>query len=198
MQARPLSSYRNAGRSRKRGGLRELVSMKLALVFLMLLTAVVLAEPAGFEFEPGKSMGPVTLGDTLDDCKMALAGWTYSISDEYVIGPYYIYPKEEEGVLVQFILGFTPSGRLRDIEIHDPSIALDGHPEVHLGCTRDAVVSALGPANQDLDTYLEYEDLGIRFMFEDGEPPRADDPHKVPKFGKGQCETIQCFVPGAK
>ena len=163
-----------------------------------MLTWLALAEPANFELVPGQRMGPVSLGGTIGDCKMGLKGWSYSVHDEYIIGPYYHYPREKEGTLVQFVIGFTPKGRVRDFQINDPSMKLKGSPKVHLGCSKEDVLEALGPPSKDFRNQLDYPELGIRFNFEDGRPARAADPYPVQKFEKGQCEWIQIYRPNSE
>jgi hypothetical protein len=160
------------------------------------LIASAAAKPAGFAFVPGKSFGPVQLGDTFSQCVAKLPGWTYNDDGSgYVIGPSFVFPREAKGTLTQFILGFTPKKVLRNVEIHDESCYLEGHPKVRLGCTLKDVEAALGPARPgSYPTQLDYPHLGIRFNFEDGRPERATPPFNVPQFKTGQCEWIQIFA----
>lgn len=169
--------------------------MRKILLLLLLLTSAALARPTHHQITPGKSLGSLALGQPLETALKFFSGWSYTVDDDYAIGPYYIFPQESKSSLVQFILGFDSARNLRDIEIHDAGCSLAGHPEVHLGCTMAAVTKALGPGRRTGDSHLEYSSLGIRFMFEDGSPPRAQDPHRVAKFSKGQCQTIQIYRP---
>jgi hypothetical protein len=166
----------------------------LILMLLFLCLGVAVAEPARFTFVPGR-MGPVQLGQPVESTLSALKDWTYSVDAEYAIGAYYIFPREAPGVMVEFILGFDRKKKLRDIEIHDPRCAMEGHPEIHLGCTRRQMEAALGTRQDFTDYYCDYNDLGIRFIFDDGRPPRQQDPYQVPRFAKGQCKSIQIYRP---
>lgn len=169
----------------------------ISLVLWFLLLACASAKPTNFEFVPGKSFGPLRLGQPFKDCVAALPGWTYNKdSFGYVNHPHYVFPKEAKGVFVEFLLSVTPKqNTLRQVEIHDPSSFLKGHPEIRLGCTAQQVVRVLGPVAEDSLDRLDYPHLGIRFFFESGRPPRQEDPYLVRKFKKGQCKTIQIFAP---
>lgn len=168
-----------------------------SLVLWFLLLACASAKPTNFEFVPGKSFGPLRLGQSFKQCVAALPGWTYNKDGfGYVNDPIYVFPKEAKGVFVEFLLSVTPKQHtLRRVQIHDPSCFLKGHPEIRLGCSAQQVIRALGPVAGDVSDYLDYPHLGIRFIFEDGRPPRAADPFNVRKFKKGQCQLIQLFVP---
>ncbi|MBX3172130.1 MAG: hypothetical protein KF760_32295 [Candidatus Eremiobacteraeota bacterium] len=166
-------------------------------MFLITILCAGLAwtEPLGMQFSPGRSLGPLRLGQSVKATLAALKAFTHELDDDYAIGPIYQFPAQGT---VQLLANFDRKDHLTGLEIHDPSCTLQGFPKVHLGCGREAVVAALGPPDDDDPYYLEYKKLGVRFLFEDGRPPRQQDPYKVPKFKKGQCEMIMLFAPGSE
>ena len=125
----------------------------------------------------------------------SISSLSHDVDDDYAIGPIYQFPAKGT---VQLLARFDRKDHLTNLEIHDPSCVLKGFPKVHLGCRRDEVVAALGKPDDDDPFYVNYKKLGVRFLFEDGRPPRAEDPYKVPKFKKDQCETIALFAPGSE
>ena len=169
----------------------------LTLMLWALCTGLAISKPANFTFTPGKSFGPVHVGQSLRSSLAALKGWTWNIDQEgYASGRYYTFPKEQPGVMVQFILGFNPENQLRDVSLYDRSCVMQGHPEIHLGCTRKQVEAALGPCKDGTNEACDYRDLGIQFNFASGLPPRAELPYAVPKFAPGQCDLIMIYRPG--
>lgn len=168
--------------------------MRKALLFTILCGGLVSAQPLKMEFSPGRSLGPLRLGQSVK-ATLSTVKLSHDLDDEYAIGPTYQFPAHG---MVQLLASFDRKDHLIGLEIHDPSCTLQGFPKVHLGCSREDVLAALGKADGDDPYYLEYRKLGIRFLIEDGKPPRAEDPYKVPKFKQDQCDNIMIFKPGSE
>src|SRR4051812_48442303 len=137
--------------------------MKRLLIFLLLVLPA-LGKPA-YRFVPGKSFGPVRLGQSPEQLKQALPGWTYEV-EPYTIGDLYHFPKS--GV-EQFNCAFGTDHILREIPLSSDQFRMQGDPGIGPGASQEAITRRFGkPTTNTLDRfggYWDYNQNGLCFFF---------------------------------
>ncbi len=160
------------------------------LCFLILLLTPAFGKDANFVFEPGRSLGSTTLGQTPEAMLKAFPGWTYGI-EHYAIGDVYYFPKESDGPS-QFGCSFTKDHKLEELTLSDRSCRMKGVPAIGPGCSKESIRKQFGkPSSDTLDKfggYWDYNAQGICFHF-----PNS---REKPRFGVGKVEAVTLYVPG--
>ena len=157
------------------------------LLLLLLLALPALAEPL-YTFVPGKSFGPVTLGQSPEQLKQALSDWTYEV-EPYAIGDVYSFPKTGT---VLFSCSFTTSHVLQEVSLTSNKFKMEGDPGIGPGASQEAIERRFGkPTTNTLDRfggYWDYNKDGLCFFFPSKREPAV--------YGKGHCLSLAIYVPG--
>ena len=157
------------------------------LLLLLLLTLPVLAKPT-YTFVPGKSFGPVTLGQSPEQLKQALSDWTYDF-EHYASGHLYHFPKTG---IEQFNCAFTTDHVLQEVTLSSNKFKMKGDPGMGPGASQEAIQRRFGkPTTNTLDRfggYWDYNQQGLCFFFPSSRQPAI--------YGKGHCLSVAIYVPG--
>lgn len=157
------------------------------LLLLLLLTLPALARPS-YTFVPGKSFGPITLGQSPDQLKQALKDWTYEV-EPYVIGDLYHVPKTGTE---QFNCSFDTKHVLKMITLSSNQFKMQGDPKIAPGASQQEIQARFGkPTTNTLDSfggYWDYNNHGLCFFFPSSRQPAI--------YGKGHCLSVAIYEPG--
>lgn len=110
-----------------------------SLLLLILLTAVPAWAVPNYTFVPGKSFGPVALGQSPEQLKQAFKDLTYDLNP-VVIGDVYTFPKSGPQL---FNCSFTPDHRIKEITLSSNQFKMQGDPSIGPGASQLALQSAL-------------------------------------------------------